>query len=90
MEGGSNIFSLGASKQDNKDQAKKVGENKDRMSAFGVGDERKDVKRERDNFAVDLRKKKRDELQKRRRGLLNSQEDSNQTPNPTPGDIDLN
>ena len=29
------------------------------MSAFGVGEDKKDVKRERDNFAVNLRKQKR-------------------------------
>ena len=52
------IFSLGAKKQEQTTK-KAVGENTDRMSAFGVGEDRKDVKRERDNFAVDLRKKKR-------------------------------
>ena len=53
------IFSLGAVKKDTKDQTKKVAEGDNRMSAFGVGEDKKDVKRERDNFAVNLRKQKR-------------------------------
>jgi len=39
-----------------------------------VDNSKRDAKRERDNYAVNLRKKKRDELQKRRRGFTGAQD----------------
>ena len=69
-------FNLGQKGQINgQDQEdKKKGHGQDRLESTLAlnADQNKDMKRNADNYAVSLRKSKREELQKRRRGIQTS------------------
>jgi len=68
-----NKFNIGTS--NNQQNEKKADVAQERMTkTLGLKDD-KNVKRDREEYAVNLRKNKREDLMKRRRGIVNSQPD---------------